>query len=492
MKKFLLLSAIIPLFATSCAHDNTVDSEHIYIISTNDMHANINLMPQLASLVEEYEALGEVLVVDSGDRVSGNAFVDDYVEPGVPMIELMNSVGYDVVTLGNHEFDNGHEALNRMMEASDFRYVCANVTPNVEMESIEPYIIIPIGGIDIAFVGVVDTDQNGTPLGDAEKLASFSFTSDINTAFEMADVVASKSDFSVLLSHMGYEVDRLLAERNPTYDWIAGGHSHDTTNTTLNDIQISQNNRDIVYATIADIEVCEGEIRGVEYYQINIEEYAAKQDIAEQVAYIKSLSPELNIIEGHANDFANRDGVANLTIAALANYPYDDGFVPEISIYHYGGIRLPNLPKGDITRGDIYNNDPYKSTIYIGEMSTEQLRTMILDKYNSGSVTSYDKESHYNYFRSDVPYTIIVGDTPAEMPDATDVIFDTLEEGHMYRVAMCSYIQKSYIDKDIAAQQLRPTNISVRNAMLHYLDSLDEGYTPDNTVYQIEKHATNK
>ena len=85
MKKFLLLSAIIPLFATSCAQDNAVDSEHIYIISTNDMHANINLMPQLASLVEEYEALGEVLVVDSGDRVSGNAFVDDAPQPGMPI-----------------------------------------------------------------------------------------------------------------------------------------------------------------------------------------------------------------------------------------------------------------------------------------------------------------------------------------------------------------------------------------------------------------------
>lgn len=492
MKKFLLLSAIIPLFATSCAQDSAVESEHIYIISTNDLHANINLMPQLASLVEEYEALGEVVVVDSGDRISGNAFIDDYTEPGVPMMELMNSVGYDVVTFGNHEFDNGHEALNRMMEASDFRYVCANITSNVEIESIEPYIIVPIGGIDIAFVGVVDTDQNGTPLGDAEKLASFSFTNDIDTAFTMADVVADKSDFSILLSHMGYEVDRLLAERKPAYDWIAGGHSHDTTNTTINGIQISQNNRDVKYATIADIEVSKGEIRSVEYEQIDIEKYAAKQDVAEQVAHIKSLSPELNIIEGYANDFANRDGVANLTIAALANYPYNDGFVPEISIYHYGGIRLPNIPKGNITRGDIYNNDPYKSTIYIGEMSAEQLRTMILDKYNSGSVANYDKESHYNYFRSDAPFAIIVGDTPAEMPDATDVVFDTLEEGRIYRVAMCNYIQKSYIDKDIVARQLRPTEISVRNAMLHYLHSLDKGYTPDNTVYQIEKHITNK
>ena len=491
MRFFLFLSVILPFFTISCTNNKPEPGQHIYIISTNDIHSNINIMPQLATLVEEYEALGEVVVTDSGDRISGNAFVDDHAEPGMPMIELMNSVGYDVVTFGNHEFDNGCDALNKMMQSSDFDYVCANIEPKVEMPAIEPYVILPVAGIDIAFVGVVDTDQEGTPLGDADKLSAFTFTRDIDTAYAMADIVAQQSDYAVLLSHMGYDMDTMLAERSPAYNWIAGGHSHDTVNVSVNEIRITQNGRDVQYVSIADIEVKDGAITSVSYRQESLENYAAKPEVAAQVAYIKSLNPELSLIEGYANAAATRDGIANLTIASLANYPYDDGFVPEVTLYHYGGIRLPNLPAGNITRGDIYNNDPFKSTIYIGEMSVEQLRTMILDKYNSGSEQNYDKESHYNYFRSDVPHTIMVGSSPAKNPDAYDVIFPTLKEGRTYRVAMCNYIAQNYIDTTIVATQLRPAEVSVRDAMMHYIHSCEEGYTPDNNVYQTEQYNHN-
>ena len=111
----------------SCAQPKSGNESHIYIISTNDMHANIEAMPRLATLVKEFEAKGETIVVDSGDRVTGNAYVDDDAEPGIPMIELMNAVGYDVVTLGNHEFDKGREVLYAMVDASEFEWVCSNM-----------------------------------------------------------------------------------------------------------------------------------------------------------------------------------------------------------------------------------------------------------------------------------------------------------------------------------------------------------------------------
>ena len=123
MRKYLIFSTIILLYALLGCRSTGGDVDHIYIISTNDMHASIDAMPRLATLVAEYEERGEVVVVDSGDRVSGNAYVDDSLEPGVPMIELMNDVGYDVVTLGNHEFDRGSEALRGMVEAADFEVV---------------------------------------------------------------------------------------------------------------------------------------------------------------------------------------------------------------------------------------------------------------------------------------------------------------------------------------------------------------------------------
>ena len=70
--------------------------------------------------------------------------------------------------------------------------------------------------------------------------------------------------------------------------------------------------------------------------------------------------------------------------------------------------------------------------------------------------------------------------------DAKDVVFN-LEE-RSYRVAMCNYIAENYINSVIVTRQLRPTNISVREAMLHHLSTFENGvFTPDNTCYQTEK-----
>ena len=78
MRKLHIILLSLLLIGLSCApRAKSDDSRHIYIIATNDMHANIYAMPQLATLVQRYEAEGEVLLFDSGDRVSGNAFVDD-------------------------------------------------------------------------------------------------------------------------------------------------------------------------------------------------------------------------------------------------------------------------------------------------------------------------------------------------------------------------------------------------------------------------------
>ena len=122
------------------------------------------------------------------------------------------------------------------------------------------------------------------------------------------------------------------------------------------------------------------------------------------------------------------------------------------------------------------------STIYIGTMTPKQMRDFILAKYNSGTAERPDKESHYPYFRSDLPYTIIVG----KDGDAEDIIFDI--EEREYRVAMCNYIPENYIDSNIVAQQLQPTDISVRKALLHHIGTLEGGkFTPDNKCCQTEK-----
>ena len=84
----------------------------LVLLSTNDMHAKIQNFPRLAAAVENCRDTAQLVVlVDAGDRWTGNAYVDMAATPGMPMIALMNRLGYDVATLGNHEFDHGQAFL---------------------------------------------------------------------------------------------------------------------------------------------------------------------------------------------------------------------------------------------------------------------------------------------------------------------------------------------------------------------------------------------
>jgi hypothetical protein len=186
-----------------------------------------------------------------------------------------------------------------------------------------------------------------------------------------------------------------------------------------------------------------------------------------------------------ANGYATKAAIANFTCDALKNYTYADGFTPEVVFYHLGGVRLSEIREGDVKRVDILNNDPFVSTIYVGEMSVSEMRDFILNKYNNGTEEKPDKESHYVYFYSNVPYEIVLGTQPENNPDAVDVRFDL--EPRKYRVAMCNYVAENYLNREVLARCLKSTDITVREAMLREITSYGKaGFTPDNNVYQVE------
>lgn len=482
MRKFFSLSLISLILLSGCG----AKEESVYIISTNDMHAAIDAFPELATLINSYERRGKVLVVDSGDRVAGNAYVDDAEPNGRPIIELMNAVGYDVATLGNHEFDKGYDNIKSMVEHSEFKWICANIT-TVEGEPVfDSHATFEIGGAKLGFVGIVDTDSNGHPLGKESVYEAFKFENDIDCAERSVAQIAADHDFVVLLSHMGLTMDSRLAERSDRCDWIAGGHSHDRLCERRGEVQISQNNKDIRFVTVAKLTIDNGKITAAEYEQVDMSKIEEDGAIRELVDSIKLADPKLNEVIAKSNDVVTRDGVANLTIESLMAYPYEGGFKPEVCFYHYGGVRLTSLSKGDIRRVEILNNDPFLSTIYVGEMTGSQMRKFILDKYNSGTTEKPDKESHYPYFRSNIPYQIVLGAEPAAEPDAKDIRWE-LEDDRSYRVVMCNYIAESYIDKELVSSKLHDSEVLVREAMLRYVTELGEaGYTPNNTPLQTE------
>ena len=120
---FALLALLVGLAAC------TPREENIIIISTSDIHSKLDMIPRLATLVDEarIQDTARVFLVDAGDRWTGNPFVDMSSHAGRPIIEQMNSLGYDVATFGNHEFDMGLDTLQKRVEDAEFDIVLANI-----------------------------------------------------------------------------------------------------------------------------------------------------------------------------------------------------------------------------------------------------------------------------------------------------------------------------------------------------------------------------
>jgi len=172
------------------------------------------------------------VVVDAGDFSQGTPYFNLF--KGFPEIELMNRMGYDVVALGNHEFDNGSKALAKRLKQADFKVVCANYQfKNKQLARlVKPYTILYIDGKKIGFFGLL-CDMKRVVMPGYYKETTF--IDPVATAQKMVDILKNKEkcDIIICLSHLGIEsefngdtTDRDIAENVAGIDFIIGGHNH--------------------------------------------------------------------------------------------------------------------------------------------------------------------------------------------------------------------------------------------------------------------------
>ena len=162
LSKTTLMALAVMLFLSACQPKE----QKIYIVSTNDMHANIDNFPQMAGLIDSLRSVHpDLLLFGAGDNRSGNPINDRCDEPGRPMCELMNAVGFDLSCFGNHEWDGGPIALRNVLTWAKFPFVCANVTfdDTLQMPNVYPYRIFERNGLNIGVIGGIQVGENGLP-----------------------------------------------------------------------------------------------------------------------------------------------------------------------------------------------------------------------------------------------------------------------------------------------------------------------------------------
>ena len=201
MRKFLsvllAMAMVLSLSVTSFAADTDSEAKaemagKTVILHTNDVHGAIAGYAYITALKADYEAKGaEVILVDAGDYSQGTSYVS--VTKGLDAIEMMNAAGYDVVTLGNHEFDYGYAQLKENMTKADFKILCANVygedgTPIFDAN----YTYTTKSGVKIGFFGM-ETPEPQTK-ANPTKIKGLTFaTGDAFTKAAADQVAALKS-----------------------------------------------------------------------------------------------------------------------------------------------------------------------------------------------------------------------------------------------------------------------------------------------------------
>ena len=444
----------------------------LVLLSTNDMHAKIQNFPRLASAVEACRDTAQLVVlVDAGDRWTGNAYVDMAPTPGMPMIALMNELGYDVATLGNHEFDHGQAFLGRMIDSMDFEVVCANVVSDTcTFPQLPPYTIVDRDGIRIGFVGVVTNYEGpGHPAGNESSFAGLEFPDPQAMALEYAAELRPECDVLVLVSHMGDDRDAELLGRGPSqYDVVIGGHTHEEVDTLIGGTLLTQTGKDLRNIGVTTVRMKGNKVAGVDYRIVPLADYEPDILYQKQVeAYY--ADPGLNKPVGRFGNAADKWGLANWMAAAVA-----DEADADVGFYHIGGVRLDSIPAGGVGAAKVYDLEPFGTEIARMRMTPEDMRRMILSKYND---EENRKEAHRIDLISTTPYVIVTD----AADNAVDVRFPKLREGKVYEVAVSDYVYKNYNDLNYTDGKL--TGTTVAGVLLEELQE-DGPLTPDNKPRQ--------
>jgi len=349
------------------------------IFAVNDMHATIDNFPKLAFIVDSLRAIyPDMLLVAAGDNQTGNPVNDQYPEKGLPMIELMNAVGFDLSAVGNHEFDSRPGGFSNLTHKADFSFICANISAKDSLNiRFSPYKIITLhNGLKLAFLGLLQINQNGIPDSHPDNTKGFTFRSPFETAPEYL-YLKDQSDIFIILTHLGFENDVRLAETMPAgIDLIIGGHSHTKVakEQIFNGVLITQAENKLKYGTLITLTVkSDGSLqRKMELIDIS----NSKNEKAPIRAMVDKYNdnPVLKqVIATASDDFSSYEEVGYLMADAQRDVAGAD-----IALVNPGGVRLDHLAKGPIAIMNVYQFDPFGNELVVTKLTGNEIHDLMI------------------------------------------------------------------------------------------------------------------
>ena len=405
---------------TDTGTGTTEKADEFVILFTNDFHSQIEPLSKeetynadrggikrVKALVDSVRAAEKtVYLVDAGDFVQGTYYFS--LLNGAVEMDIIDELGYDVRTLGNHEFDKKMTCLNDMLTWSKAPVVASNYdfTKTSLATRIEPSMIIEKNGLKVGFIGLnVKLDNLVAP----SSREGVEWQNAINVADNLAQDLRNRgADMVIALSHLGYEknstevyYDRGIALNTRNIDMIIGGHSHTFLNYA--DYVKNKDNESVPVVQTGSKGICLGYAKvklnrngqpSYTYKLIPVKNHLDKKldpEFSKMIdEYSTSVNGKMKEVIGNCPQAIRKGSpespLYNITGDALIwmakEYMDVDA---DVSIYNSGGLRA-EISAGNLTIGDVYAVYPFDNLLSIVTMSGSDLKTLFNYVASSGGL----------------------------------------------------------------------------------------------------------
>jgi 2',3'-cyclic-nucleotide 2'-phosphodiesterase (5'-nucleotidase family) len=380
--------------------------QRLVILHTNDIHGHLppeqawwinpNFPPPIgnaagvAAVIREERERAErngwgLLLLEGGDIFQGTPTGE--FSKGRAVIEYMNRMGYDAMTVGNHDLDKGPDLLRSLAGAAEFPMLGANMVDSSGriLDYIRPYVILERGGLKIGILGLMIETlyRMQTP----ENMKGLNILPEIPTARQWLDTLRAKGvDLVVGLHHVGFYRDKVIADSVPGFDVIVGAHSH----TGLRQAYECPNNHTIVVQTFGHLStvgklelMIDPGTRQIVGYQSELRELFT-EEVPPDTAELSKIRRWTDLAEAGydsviglaAVDMVRAGGPKESSLGNLMADAMREAAKSDVAFQNSGGIR-DDIMRGEITYRQIYKVDGFSNTIVTMDMTGEQLLTSL-------------------------------------------------------------------------------------------------------------------
>jgi 5'-nucleotidase len=341
-----------------------------------------------------------LLVLDAGDQFQGSLFYSKFKSG--PVADFMNGIGFDAMAVGNHEFDDGPEELNKFIAALKFPIISGNTVAKAGSMldgKYKGYLIKEVGGQKIGIVSVLATDTAET----SSPGPDITFQDEITyLKGAVKEIEGQGVNKIIALTHVGYNKDKAIAAAVDGIDVVVGGHSHTYLSSTdnkssgpyptlvknpsgvevpvvtayayskyLGELKVTFDDKGVVTAATGAPKLLDASVKPDEAYAAKVKELGVPLEELKKTVVGSSEAP----IDGDRKSCrAVECSMGNLIADASLDRVKDQGIT--IAIANGGGLRA-SIDQGDVTMGEVLTVLPFQNTLSTFQVKGSDIRAAL-------------------------------------------------------------------------------------------------------------------